>query len=246
MGKRQVLLSIDDLKKLGIIKKYLRKKRRNKKKKLINNNVRQSSDHMMGYSEVINNQQQIYRNNDLENEMKRKQIKNLEQQNEKNQLLIENPNYFSNPNEDFQNRLMNLENDMNLGKDTVGNIYKIIQDIKQKPASDTFEGKNENFDTIEYKDIFEQVDDQLLQDSNNPMNDIQPEEINIPNQDEIQPTEWVDVIDPAIKSEIDKLRKKLFKKSNDKKYNTEGQYKYIPRNITLLTKQLEKYTKKPK
>jgi hypothetical protein len=78
MVKRQVLLSIDDLKQLGIIKKYLRKKRRNKKKKLMNNNVRQNSNHMLGYSEVINNQQQVYRNNDLDNEKKRFEIKNFE------------------------------------------------------------------------------------------------------------------------------------------------------------------------
>ena len=188
MVKRQVLLSIDDLKQLGIIKKYLRKKRRNKKKKMMmNNNIRQNSNHMMGYSDVINNQQQVYRNNDLENEKKRFEIKNLEQINEKNQLLLENPNYFSNPNDEFENRIMSLENDMNNGKNSVGNIYKIIQDINRKPASESFIGKNEDIETVEIKDIFEQVaDEQILYESNNPMNDLQPEEINIPNNDEIQ------------------------------------------------------------
>ena len=184
MVKRQVLLSIDDLKQLGIIKKYLRKKRRNKKKKLMNNNIRQNSNHMMGYSDVINNQQQVYRNNDLDNEKKRFEIKNLEQTNEKNQLLLENPNYFSNPNDEFENRIMSLENDMNNGKNSVGNIYKIIQDINRKPASESFIGQNEDIETVDYKDIFEQVDDQLLEESNNPMNDLQPEDINIPNNDD--------------------------------------------------------------
>ena len=184
MVKRQVLLSIDDLKQLGIIKKYLRKKRKNKKKKLINNNIRQNINYMMGYSDVINNQQQVYRNNDLDNEKKRFEIMNLEQTNQKNQLLLENPNYFSNPNDEFENRIMSLENDMNNGKNSVGNIYKIIQDINRKPASESFIGKNEDIETVDYKDIFEQVGDQLLEESNNPMNDLQPEDINIPNQDD--------------------------------------------------------------
>lgn len=256
--KRELLLTIDDLKKLGIIKKYLRKRRRNKRKlKLMNNNIKQNSDHMNGYSEpVISNQQQVYRQNDLDNQIKYKQLENLDKQS--TQLLLENGqpkidiyeklnDYFQNANDQFSEEVVQLKDQMNRGVGEINNIYKLIKEIKIRPIE--LQGRNENIESLNEKNVFELLDDEI----NNPIEPINEQPIATTNNEQpIEPNnkqliekpneevvntmnEMLSIVE--LKADIQNLRDVLYEQTHDKKY-LEYNYQISKRTITILTNQL--------
>lgn len=261
MTKKRVLyLTIQELKELGIIKKYLRKKRRNKKKNLvmINNNIKQNNDHMRGYTtsqpEVITNQQQIYRTNELDNQIKYKQLENLNKiANDK--LLLEddqnNNDYFKNNQDEFyKKQIKNINKNMIQGQKSITDIYRIL---KQKPASDFFKGKDENDDP---EDSFFELLDQEVNNNEiieNQQQDIQQPQEEIINNNKVvdedeQPQEFInnnnddEEENKKIKAIINNLKEELYEKTGDKHYLNYN-YKIQIRTITLLETQLNKLNK---
>ena len=242
--KRELLLSIDDLKKLGIIKKYLRKRRRNKKRlKQMNNNIKQNSDHKNGYSEpVITNQQQIYRNNDLDNQIKHLQIENYLKTNNNEQLLLENNDYFKSATDKFDENVKQFKDQMNKGVGEINNIYKMINKIKLRPIE--LIGKNENIETVNEKNVFEILDEEII---DPPIETANEQPIETANEQPIettneQPTEKdTNTVDDMINivEEIQNLRDILYEKTKIQKY-LDYNYQISKRTITTLTNQLNK------
>jgi hypothetical protein len=150
MSKKKLLLSINDLKALGIIKKKHRKKHRKKKYKKLKQDskyikdiygVKSESQHMVGFGSQINS------NNDLQNELLRKQMESLQnEQNmrEKQQLIDIEQNRF-NRNE-YYPRIQQLEKNHNLlidqSKKILSDIYSKINkdnvDVAKTAGSDNF------------------------------------------------------------------------------------------------------------
>jgi hypothetical protein len=131
MGKK-LLLSIDDLKALGVIKK--RKKRKNKKRKKVKayeNNIygiKTESQHMTGFGGQVNPQ------NDLQNELIRQQMKALQNdqniRNDQHQLMIEDNRFSRN---EYYPRITQLEQNHN---SLISQSQKIVRDIYSRFKND--------------------------------------------------------------------------------------------------------------
>lgn len=134
MGKK-LLLSIEDLKALGIIKK--RKKRKNKKRKkgkTYENSIygiKTESQHMTGFGSQLNPQ------NDLQNELLRQQMKALQNdqniRNDQHHLMIEDNRFSRN---EYYPRIEQLERNQNL---LIDKSQQIVKDIYSKFAEDNID-----------------------------------------------------------------------------------------------------------
>jgi hypothetical protein len=168
--KKTLYLSIDDLKKLGILpssktqkqKRKRKAKRRGKMKDDYNfGGVKSSSDHMRGYGSTISNKSNTFNNtSNLQSELIRSQVDSNELENRKKQLAIANG--FANaidqakpddPLENNSKKLLeyvgSLETDLNDFKNRTQNagnyVLKYILD-KEQEANDANQTKTYGFD----------------------------------------------------------------------------------------------------
>jgi len=130
MGKKKLLLSIEDLKALGVIKKRKKHKKRKKVKVYENNiyGIKSESNHMVGFGSQLSPQ------NDLQNELLRQQIKTLQNdqniRNDQHQLMIEDNRFNRN---EYYPRITQLEQKHS---SLINQSQKIVRDIYSKFKSD--------------------------------------------------------------------------------------------------------------
>jgi hypothetical protein len=134
MGKK-LLLSIEDLKALGIIKKRKQMKNKKRKKgKTYENSIygiKTESQHMTGFGGQVNPQ------NDLQNELIRQQMKALQNdqniRNDQHHLMIEDNRFSRN---EYYPRIEQLERNQNL---LINKSQQIVKDIYSKFAGDNID-----------------------------------------------------------------------------------------------------------
>ena len=131
MGKKKLLLSIEDLKALGVIKKKKKHRKRKRVKKVYENNIygiKSESQHMVGFGSQLNPQ------NDLQNELLRQQMKALQSdqniRNDQHQLMIEDNRFNRN---EYYPRITQLEQNHN---SLINQSQKIVRDIYSRLKND--------------------------------------------------------------------------------------------------------------